>query len=155
MVYRVNTAVEHTNAAGDNYMYVFRPGTQDSRGARETYTVTGADGTATEVNAVQKAAVGTASRPTLGNADMSAPCTADTIFYDDGTNSGIVINNVSFSNGKANSMSGIVRGHLWLPQGDVNVAGTGDHRQQGWNEAAGLRVNRQVCTDGRMRHGNR
>ena len=41
VVYRVNTAVtEHTNAAGDNYMYVFRPGTQDSRGARETYTVT-------------------------------------------------------------------------------------------------------------------
>ena len=122
VVYRVNTAVEHTNAAGDNYMYVFRPGTQDSRGARETYTVTGADGTATEVNAVQKAAVGTASRPTLGNADMSAPCTADTIFYDDGTNSGIVINNVSFSNGKATfhvefpELSGDT---YWLPQGEA------------------------------------
>lgn len=123
VVYRVNTAVtEHTNAAGDNYMYVFRPGTQDSRGARETYTVTGADGTDTTVNAVQKAAVGTASRPTLGNADMSAPCTADTIFYDDGTNSGIVINNVRLSNGKATfhvefpELSGDT---YWLQQGET------------------------------------
>lgn len=97
IVYRVNTALaDYTNAAGENYMYVFRPGTLDSRGAHETYVEYNQT-----VNSVRKAAVGTASRPTLGSADMDAPCTQDTIFYDDGSNSGIVISNVRYENGTA------------------------------------------------------
>lgn len=96
IVYRINTALaDYTNATGENYMYVFRPGTMDSRGAYETYT----NDAGVTVNSVRKAAVGTASRPTLGSADMNAPCTQDTIFYDDGSNSGIVINNVRYENG--------------------------------------------------------
>ena len=98
IVYRVNTALaDYTNAAGENYMYVFRPGTADSRGAYETYV----NEYKQTVNSVRKAAVGTASRPTLGSADMDAPCTQDTIFYDDGSNSGIVISNVRYENGTA------------------------------------------------------
>ena len=98
IVYRVNTALaDYTNAAGENYMYVFRPGTTDSRGAYETYV----NEYKQTVNSVRKAAVGTASRPTLGSADMDAPCTQDTIFYDDGSNSGIVISNVRYENGTA------------------------------------------------------
>ena len=98
IVYRVNTALaDYTNATGENYMYVFRPGTQDSRDARETYV----NEYGQTVSSVRKAAVGTTSRPTLGSADMDAPCTQDTIFYDDGSNSGIVISNVRYENGTA------------------------------------------------------
>lgn len=98
IVYRVNTALaDYTNAVGENYMYVFRPGTLDSRGAYETYT----NDAGTTVSSARKAAVGTTSRPTLGSADMDAPCTEDTIFYDDGSNSGIVIGNVRYENGTA------------------------------------------------------
>ena len=98
IVYRVNTALaDYTNATGENYMYVFRPGTLDSRGAYETYK----NDAGKQLSSVQKAAVGTASRPTLGSADMNAPCTQDTIFYDDGSNSGIVISNVRYENGTA------------------------------------------------------
>ena len=108
VVYRVNTAVSgHTNAEGNNYIYVFRPGTQDSKGAYES---------------CEGAAVGTPKRPSLGSADMSDPCTADTIFYDDGTNSGIVIDNVHLDNGTATfdvkfpELSG---DSYWLPQGEA------------------------------------
>ena len=104
--YRVKTgaAVDGTRGyeyelpeSGENYMYVFRPGTLDSRGAYETYK----NDAGTQLSSVRKAAVGTASRPTLGSADMNAPCTQDTIFYDDGSNSGIVISNVRYENGTA------------------------------------------------------
>ena len=119
IVYRVNNSVDqHTNAAGDNYMYVFRPGTQDSKGAHETYQP---EGSSTTANAVLKAAVGTASRPSLGSADMNAPCTDDTIFYDDGTNSGIVISNVSLRDGEATfhvEFPELSQDSYWLPQGE-------------------------------------
>lgn len=117
VVYRVNTALaDHTNAAGENYMYVFRPGTLDSRGAYETYT----NDAGVTVNSVRKAAVGTASRPTLGSADMDAPCTQDTIFYDDGSNSGIVISNVRYENGAASfhvEFPELAEEDYWLQQG--------------------------------------
>lgn len=119
IVYRVNNSVDqHTNAAGDNYMYVFRPGTQDSKGAHETYQP---EGSAETANAVLKAAVGTASRPSLGSADMDALCTDDTIFYDDGTNSGIVISNVSLRDGEATfhvEFPELSQDSYWLPQGE-------------------------------------
>ena len=41
-----------------------------------------------------KATVGGQYRGSLGSSDLNAPYTADTIFYSDGSNSGIVINNV-------------------------------------------------------------
>ncbi len=107
IVYRVNTAVtDHTNATGDNYIYVFRPGTQDSKNAYES---------------VEKAAVGTNSRPTLGSANMDDPCTKDTIFYDDGSNSGLVISNVRFEDGKAIfhvDFPELSEDSYWLGQGE-------------------------------------
>lgn len=94
LVYRVNTSVEnHTNVRGENYIYVFRPGTAgEHEAAMEQRT-----GNPNE-NAVRDAAITpTGSRTSLGSADLNAPCTEDTIFYADGSNSGIVINNVSFN----------------------------------------------------------
>ncbi len=118
IVYRVNTAVTyHTNAAGDNYIYVFRPGTLDSKNAYETYT----NSSNQTVNSVNKAAVGTTSRPTLGTANMDDPCTKDTIFYDDGSNSGIVISNVRFENGTATfhvEFPKLSDDSYWLMQGE-------------------------------------
>lgn len=99
IVYRVNTSVEdHTNVKGENYIYVYRPGTaKDCEAATEESKVRSG------VNAVRDAAITpTGNRTSLGNADLSAPCTEDTIFYSGGLNSGIVINNVTFNdNGTA------------------------------------------------------
>lgn len=94
IVYRVNTSVEdHTNVKGENYIYVYRPGTAgDCEAATEESKVRSG------VNAVRDAAITpTGNRTSLGNADLSAPCTEDTIFYSGGSNSGIVINNVTFN----------------------------------------------------------
>ena len=80
IVYRVNNAVDyHTNKEGNNYIYVFRKDTTDPAKAQEE---------------AYKATVGGQYRGSLGSSDLNAPYTADTIFYSDGSNSGIVINNV-------------------------------------------------------------
>lgn len=80
IVYRVNNAVDyHTNKEGNNYIYVFRKDTTDPAKAQE--------------NAF-KATVGGQYRSSLGSSDLNAPYTSDTIFYSDGSNSGIVIDNV-------------------------------------------------------------
>ena len=80
IVYRVNNAVDyHTNKEGNNYIYVFRKDTTDPAKAQED---------------AYKATVGGQYRGSLGSSDLNAPYTADTIFYSDGSNSGIVINNV-------------------------------------------------------------
>ena len=80
IVYRVNNAVDyHTNKEGNNYIYVFRKDTTDPAKAQE--------------NAF-KATVGGQYRSSLGSSDLNAHYTSDTIFYSDGSNSGIVIDNV-------------------------------------------------------------
>lgn len=80
IVYRVNNAVDyHTNKEGNNYIYVFRKDTTDPAKAQED---------------AYKATVGGQYRSSLGSSDLNAPYTADTIFYSDGSNSGIVIDNV-------------------------------------------------------------
>lgn len=80
IVYRVNNAVDyHTNKEGNNYIYVFRKDTTDPAKAQE--------------NAF-KATVGGQYRSPLGSSDLNAHYTSDTIFYSDGSNSGIVIDNV-------------------------------------------------------------
>lgn len=80
IVYRVNNAVDyHTNKEGNNYIYVFRKDTMDPAKAQE--------------NAF-KATVGGQYRSSLGSSDLNAHYTSDTIFYSDGSNSGIVIDNV-------------------------------------------------------------
>ena len=100
IVYRVNEAVEnHTNKAGKNYIYVYRPGTSEDHEAAKEQVSNGSSGLR---NAVYDAAIGVGNRTSLGSSDMSAPCTQDTIFYSDGSNSGIVIDNIRFQeNGTA------------------------------------------------------
>ena len=80
IVYRVNNAVDyHTNKEGNNYIYVFRKDTTDPAKAQED---------------AFKATVGGQYRSSLGSGDLNAHYTSDTIFYSDGSNSGIVIDNV-------------------------------------------------------------
>ena len=80
IVYRVNNAVDyHTNKEGNNYIYVFRKDTTDPAKAQEE---------------ASQATVGGQYRKSLGSSDLNAPYTSDTIFYSDGSNSGIVIDNV-------------------------------------------------------------
>ena len=80
IVYRVNNAVDyHTNKEGNNYIYVFRKDTTDPAKAKEE---------------AYKATVGGQYRSSLGSSDLNAHYTSDTIFYSDGSNSGIVIDNV-------------------------------------------------------------
>lgn len=80
IVYRVNNAVNyHTNKEGNNYIYVFRKDTKDPAKAQEDES---------------KATVGGQYRKSLGSSDLNAHYTSDTIFYSDGSNSGIVIDNV-------------------------------------------------------------
>lgn len=80
IVYRVNNAVDyHTNKEGNNYIYVFRKDTTDPAKAQEE---------------AYKATVGGQYRGSLGSSDLNAHYTSDTIFYSDGSNSGIVIDNV-------------------------------------------------------------
>ena len=80
IVYRVNNAVDyHTNKEGNNYIYVFRKDTKDPARAQEDES---------------KATVGGQYRKSLGSSDLNAHYTSDTIFYSDGSNSGIVIDNV-------------------------------------------------------------
>lgn len=80
IVYRVNNAVDyHTNKEGNNYIYVFRKDTTDPAKAQEE---------------ASKATVGGQYRSSLGSSDLNAHYTSDTIFYSDGSNSGIVIDNV-------------------------------------------------------------
>lgn len=80
IVYRVNNAVDyHTNKEGNNYIYVFRKDTTDPAKAQED---------------ASKATVGGQYRSSLGSSDLNAHYTSDTIFYSDGSNSGIVIDNV-------------------------------------------------------------
>lgn len=80
IVYRVNNAVDyHTNKEGNNYIYVFRKDTTDPAKAQENASM---------------ATVGGQYRSSLGSSDLNAHYTSDTIFYSDGSNSGIVIDNV-------------------------------------------------------------
>lgn len=107
VVYRVNEAVaSRSNAGGENYIYVFRPGTAANH-ADATEMVEYGN---TTRSAVFNAAVGTTSRPSLGSSDLSAACTEDTIFFADGSNSGLVIDNVRFN------ADGTVTFHVDFPE---------------------------------------
>ena len=71
--------LERSERNDKNYIYVFRKDTTDPAKAQE--------------NAF-KATVGGQYRSSLGSSDLNAHYTSDTIFYSDGSNSGIVIDNV-------------------------------------------------------------
>lgn len=84
LIYRVNNAVEYqTNFVGEDYLYVFRP---------DETSLTASDGD------MNYAAIDpTKGETSYGKADMDAAFTEQTIFYSDGRNSGIVIDDISYS----------------------------------------------------------
>ena len=91
LVYRVNESVEHkTNIAGENYIYVFRPNPTSINGATEDYT-------------------GAALNPdegetSFGSTDLNRSFQENTLYFSDGSNSGIALSNIAYS-ADGNAMS--------------------------------------------------
>ncbi len=84
LIYRVNkSVVNQTNAWGEDYLYVYRPGeTSASASAGDLFK------SALDPND---------NRTSFGVADLDAPLTDGTMFYSNGTNSGIVISDVKYN----------------------------------------------------------
>ena len=95
LMYRVDDKVEnHTNAAGKNYIYVYRPDVTDPEAGKDK----NASGT---LNAVYDAAIDVeAGESGYGSTDLSKSFTENTLYYSDGSNSGIQISNVTLSENK-------------------------------------------------------
>jgi M6 family metalloprotease-like protein len=88
IMYRVNTASEYlTNYSGTNDIYVYRPNVTDPDKSED---MTG------NYNSVWYAALtGEYGKTSYGNTDLNADYSDNTLYYSDGTNSGIQISNVS------------------------------------------------------------
>ncbi len=84
LIYRVNkSVVNQTNAWGEDYLYVYRPGeTSASASAGDLFK------SALDPND---------NRTSFGVADLDTPLTDGTMFYSNGTNSGIVISDVKYN----------------------------------------------------------
>ncbi len=91
LMYRVDTKVYSlTNSEGKNYIYVYRPDVTDPEAARDR----GANG----FNLVHGAALdGTSGKTSYGSTDLNADFTKNTLYYSDGSNSGIQISNIKLS----------------------------------------------------------
>lgn len=88
LMYRVDTKVANaTNAEGQNYIYVYRPGVSDPENA--------SDVDAGGVNLVYQAALGEGG--SYGSTDLNADFSENTLYYSDGSNSGVRISDVSIS----------------------------------------------------------
>lgn len=84
LMYRVDTKVYGlTNSEGKNYIYVYRPGVTDPEAA-----------TVSVRDAVLDGSTGKAS---YGSTDLNADFTKNTLYYSDGSNSGIKISDVNIS----------------------------------------------------------
>lgn len=85
LIYRVNKSVLNQTNAWDNkdYLYVFRPG--------ETST------TASAGDVFKSALDPNENRTSFGVADLDAPLTDGTLFYSNGSNSGLVISDVKYN----------------------------------------------------------
>ena len=86
LMYRVDNKVDNlTNIAGENYIYVYRPGV--------THPEAG-----TDVNALRQAALDvSAGETSYGSTDLGADFTQNTLYYSDGTNSGIRLSDLKLS----------------------------------------------------------
>lgn len=92
LMYRVDDKVEyHTNAEGNNYIYVYRPDVTDPEAGKDYISVTN---TSTVYNAALDVENGETS---YGSTDLSLSYTANTLYYSDGQNSGIKISNATLS----------------------------------------------------------
>lgn len=88
IIYRVDTTVEYsTNVEGNNYIYVYRQGVTHPENATDT--------NASGVNLVYSAALG--EEEAYGSTDLNADFGQNTLYYSDGTNSGVRISNITLS----------------------------------------------------------
>lgn len=115
LMYRVDTKVERTNSEGDNYIYVYRPGVTDPEAATDT---------ANGYNLVLQAALDvTAGETEYGSTDLSADFRQNTLYYSDGSNSGIYISDLKLS-GDGNELTFTIMfadytdSSLWSKLGD-------------------------------------
>ncbi len=85
LIYRVNKSVLNQTNAWDNkdYLYIYRPGETSA--------------TASAGDIFKSALNPDESRTSFGVADLDAPLTDGTIFYSDGSNSGLVISDVKYN----------------------------------------------------------
>lgn len=84
LIYRVNLGISDlTNIGGKDYIYVFRPGDTSATASAGSITDAAIDPSAGETS--------------YGSADMKKGVGDNTIFYSDGTNSGIAVSNVKYS----------------------------------------------------------
>lgn len=92
LMYRVDTKVEGlTNFAGKNYIYVYRPGVTDPEAGRDVVPGSG-------LNLTYQAALDVANGETsYGSTDLNADFTQNTLYYSDGSNSGIQLSNLKLS----------------------------------------------------------
>ncbi len=89
LMYRVDTKVEKLdNRAGKNGIYVYRPGVTDPEAATDI-------GGTYNMNLSEQAALSPVKGSTYGTTDLNADFTKNTLYYSDGSNSGIQISVVS------------------------------------------------------------
>lgn len=100
LMYRVDTSVpDHTNYGGENYIYVFRENAESVAGANEKV------GTANRVLYAPRYPVAESNGITItvpaetsyGSTDLDATFRENTLFYSDGSNSGIAITDIHYS----------------------------------------------------------
>lgn len=91
LMYRVDPKVYSlTNSEGKNYIYVYRPGVTDPEAAGDTAF--------NGFNLVHGAALdGSAGKESYGSTDLNADFSKNTLYYSDGSNSGIQISDISIS----------------------------------------------------------
>lgn len=91
LMYRVDDKVlDHTNIAGQNYIYVYRPDVTDPEAGRDVLQ--------NGVNAVYGAALDVENGETeYGSTDLSKTFVDNTLYYSDGKNSGIYISGLELS----------------------------------------------------------
>lgn len=139
LMYRVdNKAKDHTNFNGENYIYVYRPGVSSPNDCSVTTT-------------------GAALNPqngetSYGSTDLAAPFSANTLYYSDGSNSGISISNVRLSDDETSitfQLDFAEYGDNWQALG--GVAANDVQRASLYTDSAGnlylsyLNTARQVC----------
>lgn len=129
LMYRVDEKVENqTNANGENYVYVYRPNVTDKdRALDQTYLLNG-----TYVNNVYNAALcSDVGKNSYGSLDLSAPFTNDTLYYSDGSNSGILIKNITYNSDKTQisfdiEFADYSSNNTWESLGKVDTEASGE-----------------------------
>ncbi len=98
LAYRVDETVDnHTNAAGGNYVYIFRPGNESVNDV-STSNMAHPEYAGVLHNNAANAAILPPGETAYGSTDLSAdPTESDLIYYADGGNSGVAISNATLS----------------------------------------------------------